>query len=106
VSVTADLAAMFAVPELTVPVSLGSGSTRGYLDSGGMMVPLAGTELQRIGTVLHLIKGSLPGLAENVSVTVGAVGAASADGGTTYRITAIEPIEDGLMLACQLGGGR
>lgn len=97
---------MFAVPELTVPVSLGSGSTRGYLDSGGTLVPLAGTELQRIGTVLHLLKGSLPGLAENASVTVGAVGAESAAGGTTYRITAIDPIDDGLILACQLGGGR
>lgn len=104
--VAAALQEMFGIPELTVPVQLGAVATRGYLDSAGTMVPLAGTDLQRIGTMLYLQKGSLPGLAEHVNVTVGALGAASAAGGRTYRIGAMEPIEDGLIVACQLGGGR
>lgn len=104
--VAAALQEMFSIPELTVPVQLGAVATRGYLDSAGTMVPLTGTDLQRIGTVLYLRKDSLPGLAEQASVTVGALGAASAAGGRTYRIGAMEPIEDGLIVACQLGGGR
>lgn len=105
-SLASDLADMLSIPELTNPVQLGAASTRGILDSQGAVVPLAATELQRIGTVLYLQKDSLPGLTENVSVIVGALGAATAAGGTTYRIASIDPVDDGLILACPLGGGR
>lgn len=98
---------MFAIPELTHPVSLGAGSTRGILDSAGAVVPLAATELQRIGTVLYLQKDSLPGLASDVLLTVGDVGAATAVGGKQYRVAGDpEPVDDGLILACALGTGR
>ena len=105
-SLQSDLAAAFAEVAATVPVRLGSVTVRGFLDNGGTIVPLAGTDLQRIGTVVHLIKDSLPGLEEQVSVIVGALGAVTADGGTHYRVVTIDPIDDGLVVSCQLGGGR
>lgn len=105
-SLQSDLVSAFAEVEATVPVRLGDAETRGFLDSQGGMIPLAGTDMQRIGTVLYLQKDSLPGLTENVTVTVGALGAATAVGGTTYRIASIDPVDDGLILACPLGGGR
>lgn len=104
--VHAALQDVFACPELTVPVQLGTGTTRGFLDSGGTFVPLAGTDLQRMGTVLYLQKDSLPGLAEGVSLTVGALGAATVAGGRPYRAGPVEPIDDGLIVACPLGSGR
>jgi hypothetical protein len=106
VSVSSDLAAVFSIPELTVPVQLGAAGTRGFLDSAGATVPLAATEIQRIGTVLYLQKDSLAGLTEQASVIVGALGAATVAGGTSYRIASIDPVDDGLILACVLGGGR
>lgn len=105
-SVSATLQDMFSVPELTVPVQLGGASTRGFLDSAGGMIPLSGTEIQRIGTVLFLRKDSLLGLTENVTVAVGALGAASAVGGKNYRVGTIDPVDDGLIVACPLSAGR
>ncbi len=105
-SLSSDLVSAFAEVMATVPVTLGDASTRGFLDSAGGMIPLAGTDVQRIGTVLYLRRDSLPGLTENVSVIVGALGAATAAGGTAYRIASIDPVDDGLILACPLGGGR
>ncbi len=105
-SLQSDLAAAFAEVAATVPVRLGDVTVRGFLDNGGSIVPMAGTELQRIGLVVHLIAGSLPGLTEQASVTVGAVGALTAANGSQYRVVAIDPIDDGLIVSCQLGGGR
>lgn len=104
--IEAALHAMLATPELTHPVTLGAASTRGIVDAAGQMVPVAGTEVQRIGTVLYVAKDSLPGLAQGAVLTVGALGAASAVGGRSYRAGAPEPIDDGLLIAVELGGGR
>lgn len=105
--VASALQEMFSVPELTVPVTFGALDVRGFLDEAGQVVPLAGTELQRIGTMLYLIKAEVPGLAAGSTLTVGTLGAASAAGGKVYRLTQPpEPIDDGLMLAVTLGGGR
>lgn len=105
--VAAALQEMFGIPELTVPVRFGALDVRGFLDEAGQLVPLAGTELQRIGTVLYLVKADVPGLAVGAVLTVGALGAADATGGKVYRLSQPpEPIDDGLILACQLGGGR
>jgi hypothetical protein len=101
-----DLAAMFAIPELTVPVSLGDASARGYWDEAGELMPAGATQVQVVGPILHLIKGSLAGLTQNVRVTVGAVGAASAAGGKQYVVHSIDPIQDGLIDSCRVGGGR
>ncbi len=105
-SVTAALQEMFAVPELTVPVALGAASVRGYLDDGSELVAFAGAELQHDGPVLFLRKDSLAGLQQNVTVVVGTLGAASAVGGRNYRVHKLIPVEDGLIQACTLGGGR
>ena len=105
--VASALQEMFSVPELTVPVRFGSLDVRGFLDEAGQVVPLAGTELQRIGTVLYLVKADVPGLAVGHTLLVGALGAADATGGKQYRLSQPpEPIDDGLMLAVTLGGGR
>lgn len=105
--VAAALQEMFGIPELTVPVRFGALDVRGFLDESGQLIPLAGTELQRIGKMLYLIESDVPGLAAGASLTVGALGAATADGGKTYRLTQPpEPIDDGLILAVALGGGR
>lgn len=105
--VASALQEMFSVPELTVPVRFGALDVRGFLDEGGQIVPLAGTELQRIGTMLYLIKASVPGLAVGATLLVGALGAASATGGKPYRLSQPpEPIDDGLILAVPIGGGR
>jgi hypothetical protein len=106
VSLATDLAAMLAITELTHPVTLGGGSTRGILDESGAIVPLAGTELQRIGRVLYLQKDSVAGIAPGADITLGALGATSAAGGASVRLAQCEPIDDGLIIACQLSGGR
>lgn len=105
--VAAALQEMFSLPELTVPVRFGALDVRGFLDEAGQLVPLAGTELQRIGTVLYLVKADVPGLALGATLTVGALGAVTADGGKAYRLSQPpEPVDDGLILAVALGGGR
>jgi hypothetical protein len=106
VSVYAALLDMLGTPELTVPVSLGAASARGFYDEAGELVPAGSTQLQQIGPVLYLAKDSLAGLAENVSVVVGALGAASALGGRTFKVHQIDPMQDGLVLGCRIGGGR
>lgn len=106
-SVAAALAEMFSVQEITHPVRLAGAETRGILDEAGQLVPLAGTELQVIGTVLYLRKDSVPGIAQDASVEIGPLGAATV--GSTPRMARlgrVQPIEDGLLLACECGGGR
>ena len=105
--IAAALQEVFSVPELTVPVRFGALDVRGFLDEGGQLVPLAGTELQRIGTMLYLVKSQVPNLDVGATLLVGALGAADAVGGKTYRLSQPpEPIDDGLILAVALGGGR
>lgn len=105
-SLASDLALAFAEVAGTVPVTCGGVDARGFLDSAGGIIPLAGSDVQRIGTTLYVLPGALPALAQGVELRVGTVGAATAAGGTVYRVAQIDPIEDGLILACQLGGGR
>lgn len=107
-SVVAALQDMFTTPELTHPVQLGGvGVTvRGFLNTSAELETLAGLEIQHVGPVLFLRKGELPGLQQDASILVGAIGAASAAGGRTYVVHRLDPIEDGLILACALGGGR
>jgi hypothetical protein len=97
---------MFAVPEITTPVILGGSSTRGIVDTAGTLVPLAGSEVRQVGTVLYVQKDSLPGLEHGVTLTVGELGEESAVGGKTYRANDPSPIDDGQIIAVQLGGGR
>lgn len=105
-SVAAALLDMLSTLELTVPVTLGAASARGMYDEAGELVPAGATQVQAIGPVLYLAKGALAGLDEQVDVVVGTVGASSAAGGRTYRVHQIDPMQDGLLLACRLGGGR
>jgi hypothetical protein len=100
------LSQMLAVQEITVPVTLGASSTRGILDSAGQLVPLAGSEVRQVGTVLYVQKDTLPGLDDGVTLTVGELGAASAAGGKSYLAHDPSPIDDGLIIAVRLGGGR
>lgn len=101
-----DLAALFDIPELTVPVQLGDAVARGYFDQAGTTLPVGSAELQLTGPVLFLAKDALAGLVENAEVRVGAVGEASAASGRRYLVHQLTPVQDGLVLACQLGGGR
>lgn len=97
----------FTIAELTHPVRLGGADTRGILDSAGETTPLAGTSVQFIGTVLYLIAASVPGIQQGATVEVGPLGAAALGASpASYRIGLVQPIEDGLLVACQLGGGR
>ncbi|MBX3173276.1 MAG: hypothetical protein KF709_02635 [Gemmatimonadaceae bacterium] len=105
-SLAAMVADMLSIPELTHPVTLGGAGTRGIVDEQGSMIPIAGTEGQRIGRTLYVQKDAVPGIAQGATVVVGALGAASAADGRTYLLGPVEPIDDGLLLACQLGGGR
>lgn len=104
--VVAALLEMFAVPELTNPVQLGAATARGFVDSAGQFVPLAGTDVRQVGTVLYLPKGALPGLAQDAELVIGEVGAETAAGGKTYTAGEPSPIDDGLILAVPLGSGR
>lgn len=105
-TVVAALQDMFACVELTHPVTLGAASARGIYDEAGTLLPAGTLEAQIIGPMLYLVKGSLAGLTEQVDVTLGALGAADAVGGRIYRVHHIDPLQDGLVLACHLGGGR
>lgn len=105
-TVAAALQDMFSVPELTHPVTLGAASARGYLNESGELMPFGGAEVQSVGPVLFLQKDRLAGLAQGVTVTIGTLGASSAAGGRSYRVHRLDPIEDGLILACTIGGGR
>lgn len=105
-TVVAALQDMFACVELTHPVALGAASARGIYDEAGTLLPAGTLEAQVIGPVLYLVKGSLAGLTEQASITLGVLGAASAVGGRVYRVHHIDPLQDGLVVACQLGGGR
>lgn len=97
---------MFATRALTVPVSLGAASARGFYDEAGELMPAGTMQVQVIGPVLYLKKGSLAGLEEQVRVTVGALGAASAAGGREFLVHMVDPVQDGEVVACRLGGGR
>lgn len=105
-SIAAALQDMFSVPELTHPVQLGAESTRAYLNESGELMPFGGADIQIVGPVLYIRKDTLPALAQGSVVTVGALGASTATGGRDYRVHRLDPIEDGLILACTIGGGR
>jgi hypothetical protein len=106
VTVIAALSATFATRVLTSPVTLGDASTRGFYDEAGELMPAGTMQVQVVGPVLFLQKGSLAGLTENSRITVGEVGAASADGGRQYVVHELNPIQDGQIIACRIGGGR
>lgn len=105
-TVLAALQDMFTVAELTVPVQLGAVTVRGIYDETGEVASLAGLGVQRVEPLLFLVKGALAGLKEQDTLTLGALGAVTAAGGRVLRVGKIDPIQDGLLLACQLGGGR
>lgn len=105
-SVLTALQDMFTCAELTHPVSLGVASARGIYDETWTVVPAGTLDVQVVGPMLYLVKDALAGLEEQVTVTVGALGAASAAGGRSLRVHRIEPVQDGLVLACHVGGGR
>lgn len=106
-SVAAALQDMMSVPDITHPVTVGGAPTRGIVDSTGQLVPLAGTDVQFVGTVLYLIKDSVPGIVTGAAVQVGPLGALALGGSpTVYKLGRVMPIEDGLLLACECGGGR
>lgn len=105
-SVPAALQDMFSVAELTHPVQLGDQTVRGYYDKTGEIASLAGLQVQSIEPLLFLIAGALPALTEQATITLGALGATSAAGGTSYRVHHIDPVQDGLVLACRIGSGR
>lgn len=105
-TVLAALQDMFSVPELTIPVQLGAVTVRGYYDETGEMASLAGLNVQSIEPLLFLVKDSLTGLKEQDALTLGALGATSVAGGRVVRVGKIDPVQDGLVLACRVGGGR
>lgn len=105
-SVLAALQDMMSVPELTVPVQFGDASARGLFDQAGTEIPLGRAEIQISGPVLFVAKGALPALDVEVEILVGELGAASAASGRRYQVHQINPVQDGLVLACQIGGGR
>jgi hypothetical protein len=105
-SVRSALQDMLATREITHPVTFVGGSTRGVLDAAGQLVPLAGAQVEFTGTVLYLEKDAVPGIAQGAAVTVGELGAESAAGGQAYLLGKCHPIEDGLIVGCELGKGR
>lgn len=106
-SVVAALMDMFSCVELTTPVTLGAASARGLYDESGELVPFAGEEIQRIGPVLFLRKDSLAGLVAGVSIQLGALGGANGTSdGRVWKVHGVDPMQDGLIVACRLGGGR
>ncbi|MHB1297291.1 MAG: head-tail joining protein [Gemmatimonadaceae bacterium] len=105
-SVVAALTEMFACAELTHPVTLGAARARGIYDEAGELMPAGTMQVQVVGPVLFLQKGSLAGLTEQSRITLGEVGAASAAGGREYVVHELNPIQDGQIIACRLGGGR
>jgi hypothetical protein len=97
---------MFATAEITHPVTLGGASTRGMVDSAGQMVPLAGAQVQFTGTVLYVEKDALPGLEDGAVISLGELGALDMTGAKTKKLGRTQPIDDGLIIACELGSGR
>lgn len=105
-TLASDLAGAFAELELTVPVSYGAVSARGFFDRAGTIRKVGGIGVQVETDTLYLAAGAIPGLAAETQITVGALGDATADGGTLYLV-AREPqlMDDGLMVAVPLTGG-
>ncbi len=95
-----------SVPELTVPVQLGDTTVRGMYDLNGSSILAGGIDVQITGPVLFLIKGSLPLVERESFVLIGELGAASAAGGERLLVHEIRPVQDGLLIACRVGGGR
>lgn len=105
-SVRAALLEMFTVAELTHPVQLGAATARGLYDETGEVASLAGLQVQSVVPLLFLVADTLTGLAQNAQLTLGGLGASTAAGGRVFRVHQIDPIQDGQLVACQLGGGR
>lgn len=105
-TVQEDLAALFDISELTVPVQLGESTARGYYDETGTELKAGGIEVQIVGPVLFLVTGALPSLVVGSQVRIGGVGAASAAAAPLLRVHALSPVQDGLLVACHVGGGR
>jgi hypothetical protein len=113
VSLETDLAAVFAEPTLTVPVSLvGTGAaTRAVFDRRGELQTLSGFGVAVVAErdTLTLPTGALPGAAQEAQVVVGPIGSAVADetqGGTRYRIVRMNRTVYGLLTELALAGGK
>lgn len=105
-TLASDLASAFGELELTVPVSYGGASARGFFDRKGTIRKVGGIGVQVQEDTLYLIADGIPGLVADTQIMVGELGAATADGGTLYLI-AQEPqvLDDGMLVAIQLTGG-
>jgi hypothetical protein len=105
-SLASDLAGAFEEFELTVPVQCGGSSTRAFFNRAGSIVKSGGVPVQVEHDTLFIQRGALdPDLGQEVQVQVGEVGADPDDEDPWYRVTLIEPIEDGLLQSVAIGGG-
>ncbi|MDB4906367.1 MAG: hypothetical protein JWO05_1151 [Gemmatimonadetes bacterium] len=105
-SATSDLLVAFSEVELTHPVQYGAESTRGFLNRSGEARHVLGVDVEVAADVLFLRTDALPDLAEETPITVGALGAASAVGGTVWLVQQLFPVDDGTIVAAALAGGR
>lgn len=103
-SVQSDLASAFAEVSVTVPVSYNGTATRGFLDRAGTIRKMGGGPVQVEKDTLSIQKGVLT-LVSETEITIGEVGALTADNGTVCNVAHFEPAEDGLVLAVTLTGG-
>lgn len=98
--IDAALLDMFNCPELTHPVELGAGSTRGYFDD--QAVPMQddfGARLIQERT-LYVRTGTLPAIATSATLRMGPAGADAVGGSDpTYTVREFKPIQDGKVTA-------
>lgn len=105
-SLASDLASAFAEVDATVPVLFGATSARGFFDRAGTIRKQGGVGIQLEQDTLYLPSGAIPGLVADAEILVGALGGATAVGGTVYLIgRSPQPLEDGLIDAIELTGG-
>jgi hypothetical protein len=105
-SLASDLAGAFEELELTVPVQCGDASTRAFFNRAGSIMKSGGVGVQVEHDTLFIQTGALaPELAQEAHVQVGALGAESDAEDPWYRVTLVEPIEDGLLQSVAIAGG-
>lgn len=104
-SLATDLAGAFAEKDVTVPVRYGATDVRGFLDEEATLRQVFGTHVQVVQKTLYVQAGVLPDLIRDEPITIGALGADSADGGETHLIGDFRRIDDGAILAIALSGG-
>lgn len=104
-SVASDLQSAFAERSITRPVLFGAQTTRGILDKAGTLKKVGDFEMSVNSEVLYVQTGTLTDPGNGDEVTVGAIGAESAVGGTRYRVNDVEAIDDGEITAIAVAGG-